>query len=60
MTRAVREGDPDHIVKTLEEAIQPVQDRLYFAEPLLHQLWYRLVDHVEQLKAFYVQVVAVT
>lgn len=55
VTRAVREGDTEHIVKTLEEAIQPVQDILYFAEPLLHQLWYRLVDHVEQLKAFYVQ-----
>lgn len=55
VTRAVREGDTEHIIKTLEEAIQPVQDILYFAEPLLHQLWYRLVDHVEQLKSFYVQ-----
>lgn len=55
VTKAVREGDLQQMVKTLEDAIQPVQDRLYFAEPLLHQLWYRLVDHVEQLKAFYVQ-----
>ncbi|XP_045115099.1 uncharacterized protein LOC123506824 isoform X2 [Portunus trituberculatus] len=55
VTKAVREGDTEQIVKMLEEAIHPVQDMLYFAEPLLHQLWYRLVDHIEQLKAFYVQ-----
>ncbi|KAG0719872.1 Protein unc-13 4B [Chionoecetes opilio] len=55
VTRAIREGDAQQIVKTLQEAVQPVQDRLYFAEPLLHQLWYRLVDHGEQLKTFYVQ-----
>lgn len=56
MTKAVREGNLQHVIKTLDEAIQPVQDKLYFAEPLLHQVWYRLVDHVEQLKAFYGQV----
>lgn len=55
VTRGVREDNSEHVIKTLEEAIQPVADRLYFAEPLLHQLWYRLVDHVEQLKIFFVQ-----
>ncbi|ROT72220.1 hypothetical protein C7M84_009410 [Penaeus vannamei] len=55
LEKGVTKGGPESVQKGLEEALHPVEDRLYFAEPLLHELWVRLFRHAILLKEVYVK-----
>ncbi|XP_047488571.1 uncharacterized protein LOC125038932 [Penaeus chinensis] len=55
LEKGVTRGGPESVQKGLEEALFPVEDRLYFAEPLLHELWVRLFRHAMLLKELYVK-----
>ncbi|KAG7164842.1 unc-13-like 3 [Homarus americanus] len=55
LTQGVVRGSSEFVLKGLELAMQPVEDRLYFAEPLLHQMWFRLFQHATILMSNYVQ-----
>ncbi|XP_069164327.1 uncharacterized protein [Procambarus clarkii] len=55
LTQAVSQGSSTFIIKELEVAMEPVEDRLYFAEPLLHQMWLRLFQHATLLMSNYIQ-----
>lgn len=55
LEKSVTRGGPEIVQKGLEEALFPVEDRLYFAEPLLHELWVRLFRHAMLLKEVYVK-----
>ncbi|XP_069949197.1 uncharacterized protein [Cherax quadricarinatus] len=55
LTQGVSQGSSEYIVERLELAMQPVEDRLYFAEPLLQQLWLRLFQHATLLMNIFIQ-----
>ncbi|KAK7070568.1 hypothetical protein SK128_025630, partial [Halocaridina rubra] len=50
LIQAVSRESQDYIIQNIQAALQPIEDKLYFAEPLLYAMWVRIFQHTSCLK----------
>ncbi|XP_064093377.1 uncharacterized protein LOC135206088 isoform X2 [Macrobrachium nipponense] len=47
LKQGVSANKPDYVIETMVSILQPIEDRLYFAESLLFELWNRIFKEAE-------------
>ncbi|XP_068212933.1 uncharacterized protein [Palaemon carinicauda] len=49
LKQGVSANKPDYVIENIVSILQPIEDRLYFAESLLYELWNRIFKEAENL-----------